>query len=80
MVAENSCVCRTAGTFEKIFSDVGEEAQVEHLVGLVEHDLGRVGEVEQTLVGEVDEASGRPDDDLRAGLELIDLALVGLAA
>ncbi|KJL27444.1 hypothetical protein RL72_00414 [Microbacterium azadirachtae] len=60
--------------------DVGEEAEVEHLVGLVEHDLGRVREVEQTLVGEVDETARGADDDLRAGLELLDLALVRLAA
>ena len=60
--------------------DVGEEAEVEHLVGLVEHDLGRVRQVEQALVVEVDEAAGGADDDLRAGLELLDLALVRLAA
>ena len=60
--------------------DVGEEAEVEHLVGLVEHDLGRVRQVEQALVVQVDEAAGGADDDLRAGLELLDLALVRLAA
>jgi hypothetical protein len=60
--------------------DVGEEAEVEHLVGLVEHDLGRVRQVEQALVVEVDEAARGADDDLRAGLQLVDLALVRLAA
>jgi hypothetical protein len=37
--------------------DVGQEAEVEHLVGLVEHDLGRVRQVEQTLVVQVDQAA-----------------------
>ena len=60
--------------------DVGEEAEVEHFVGLVEHDLGRVRQVEEALVVQVDEAAGRADDDLRAGLQLVDLPLVGLAA
>ena len=60
--------------------DVGEEAEVEHLVGLVEHHLGDVREVEEALVVEVDESAGRADDDLGAGLQLLDLTLVGLAA
>ena len=60
--------------------DVGEEAEVEHLVGLVEHHLAHVAEVEEALAGEVEQTAGRADDDLRAGLELLDLALVGLAA
>lgn len=40
--------------------DVGEEAQIEHLVGLVEHDLGRVRQVEQALTGQVDQTAGVP--------------------
>ena len=60
--------------------DVGEEAEVEHLVGLVEHHLAHVLQREQALRGEVEESPGRADDDLRAGLELLDLALVRLAA
>ena len=35
---------------------------------------------QQALAGEVEQAAGGADDDLRAGLELLDLALVGLAA
>ena len=60
--------------------DVGEEAEVEHLVGLVEHHHLDVLEAQQALAGEVEQATGGADDDLRAGLELLDLALVGLAA
>ena len=55
--------------------DVGEEAEVEHLVGLVEDDDARVAEVEVTLLGEVDEAAGGADDDLDAALEGLDLGL-----
>jgi hypothetical protein len=60
--------------------DVGEEAEIEHLVGFVEDDLGRARQVEQSLACEVDEAPRGADDDLRARLQLLDLALVGLAA
>ena len=60
--------------------DVGKEAEIEHLVGLVEDDLGGTRQVEQTLIVQVDQTARRTDDDLRAGLELIDLPFVGLAA
>ncbi|GAB7304488.1 hypothetical protein MAFF212519_23670 [Clavibacter michiganensis] len=53
--------------------DVGEEPEVEHLVGLVEHHLAHVLEREQALAHEVEETARRADDDLRAGLELLDL-------
>ena len=60
--------------------DVGEESEVEHLVGLVEdHDLD-VLEAQQALAGEVEETPGGADDDLGAGLDLLDLSFVGLAA
>ena len=60
--------------------DVGEEAEVEHLVGLVEHHHRDVFQRKQPLAGEVEKATGRADDDLSARLELLDLPLVGLAA
>ncbi len=60
--------------------DVGQEAEIEHLVRLVEHDFGGVRQVQKALVREVDEATRRADDDLCAGLELVDLPLVRLAA
>ena len=80
IVAEKSMVCRIGRRLREELLDVGEEAEVEHLVGLVEHHLLDVLEREQALVGEVEQAAGGADDDLRAGLELLDLALVGLAA
>ena len=80
MVAENSMVWRVGRRLGEQLLDVGEEAEVEHLVGLVEHHLAHVREVEQALAGEVEQSAGGADDDLRAGLELLDLAFVGLAA
>ena len=43
MVAENSIVCRLAGSMLDDLLDVGQEAEVEHLVGLVEHERARRG-------------------------------------
>ena len=80
IVAENSIVCRVGGGLGEQLLDVGQEPEVEHLVGLVEHHDLDVLEAQQALAGEVEQAAGRADHDLRAGLELLDLALVGLAA
>ena len=80
MVAEKSIVWRTSGTAWKILSMSERNPRSSMLVGLVEDDLLHVGEVEQALALQVDEAPGGADDDLRAGLELLDLALVRLAA
>ncbi len=66
MVAENSIVWRVSGVIEMQLLDVGQEAQVEHLVGLVEHERVHVGQVEGPTVGQVDEAAGRADDDVDA--------------
>ena len=60
--------------------DVGQEAEVEHLVGLVEDQRVHVGEVERAAVGQVDEPAGRADDDVDAGLERVELAVVADAA
>ena len=76
---EEHGVARRGRLGEETF-DVGEEAEVEHLVGFVEHHLAHVGEVEHALLREVEEAARRANNDLSACLELFDLALVGLAA
>ena len=60
--------------------DVLGEAHVEHFVGLVEHQIVEVGEVESALLEVVDDAARRPDDDLRAALESSELRAVGGAA
>ena len=41
---------------------VGQEAQVQHLVGLVQDDGGDVSQVQHTALHEVDEAAGRAHD------------------
>ena len=61
--------------------DVGQEAEVEHLVGLVEDERSRPGrELQVALLREVEQAAGGADDDVDALLERLDLRLVGAAA
>src|SRR5262249_14613030 len=60
--------------------DVVDEAHVEHLVALVEDDDRERAQVERAAAEVVQHAAGRSDDDLRAGLELIDLTADRLAA
>ncbi|CAB4717577.1 unannotated protein [freshwater metagenome] len=60
--------------------DVGQEAEVQHLVGLVEHEGVHVRQVEGTTVGQVDQAAGGADDDVDAGLQGLELAVVADAA
>ena len=60
--------------------DVGQEAQVEHLVGLVEHQHRQPAELQVALLGEVEQPAGRADDDVDALLQRLDLRLVGPAA
>ena len=80
MVAENSMVWRPGGGWRTMLLDVGQEAQVEHLVGLVEHQRAHVAQVEEALLGQVDQPTRRADDDLDAALQRLDLRLVGPAA
>jgi hypothetical protein len=50
--------------------DVLEEAQVEHLVGLVQDDEAAAVQDERRALGEVEHAPDRPDDDVAAGAQL----------
>jgi hypothetical protein len=59
--------------------DVGQEAQVEHLVGFVEHQHRQAAELQVALLGEVEEPAGRADDDVDAPLQCLDLRLIGTA-
>jgi hypothetical protein len=59
---------------------VGEETQVEHLVGLVEHQRVDVREVQRLAVGEVDEATRRAHDHIDTLLEGLQLLFVAHAA
>ena len=60
--------------------DVGQEAEVEHLVGLVEHQHRQAAELQVALLGQVEQAAGGADDDVDALLQRLDLRLVGAAA
>ena len=60
--------------------NVGQEAHVEHLVGLVENENSHVRQIEVTLLGEIDQASGRAHDHLNAMTKCFDLRFVGAAA
>ena len=68
MVAENSIVCRVSGVMREQLLDVGQEAEVEHLVGLVEDQRVHVGEVERRGGWHRSiRRPGRADDDVDAG-------------
>ncbi len=68
MVAENSEDCRSRRQRGDDPADVLDEAEVEHPVGLVEHEMAHL--VEPQLAGgqQVADASGRADDDVGARL------------
>ena len=59
---------------------VRKEAEIEHLVGLVEHEHLDVPEIEMTLVGQVEQASRRADDDVDPRAEHFHLRLVRATA
>ena len=60
--------------------DVLHEAEREHLVGLVEHDVARVRELQPAAADQVHHAAGRADHDLRALAQLHGLLGDRLAA
>jgi hypothetical protein len=60
--------------------DVGKEAEVEHLVGLVEHQHLDVREVQRAAVGQVEQPPRRADHHVDAGLQGLQLRLVRDAA
>ena len=69
-----------AGSIRHDPLDVGQEAEVEHLVGLVEHERADPAEGEVALLGEVEQPAGGADDDVDALAQGGDLRLVGAAA
>src|SRR5680860_2605 len=60
--------------------DVFLETHLEHLIGLVEHEVFELAEVQSALVEVVDDPTWRPDDDLRTALQPRQLGAVILAA
>jgi hypothetical protein len=77
IVAENSIVWRSGPVtgLDQAF-DVGQEAHVEHLVGLVEDQLGDVRQVEVAPVEVVEQPPGRADHDVDAAAQGLDLLVV----
>ena len=60
--------------------DVLGEAHLQHLVGLVEHEVLELGQVEGALVEVVHDAAGRADDDVHAAAQRRQLHAVALSA
>ena len=60
--------------------DVGQEAQVEHLVGLVEHQHRQPAELQVALLGRSSSRPGVPTTTSTPALQRLDLRLVGPAA
>ena len=60
--------------------DVGQEAHVEHPVGLVEDEDLDLAQVRDLLADEVEQATGRRDEDLDPGAQRLDLRVHGDAA
>ena len=56
--------------------DVPNEAHVEHPIGLIEHQVGQIGQIEMTLLLQIEQASGRGDEDVDALPEGLDLGHV----
>jgi hypothetical protein len=70
IVALNSAVWREPGREPEDLLDVLEEAEVEHLVGLVEHDEAGGVEDQRVAGDQVEHAAHGPDDDVAAGPQL----------
>jgi hypothetical protein len=60
--------------------DIGQKAQVQHLVRLVEDEGADAAQVQVPPAGQVEKTTRRADHDVGAGLEPVDLWLVGAAA
>ena len=58
----------------------GQKAQIQHLVGLIEHQDSHAIELQIATFVEIDQSARRADDDIDALVELFDLFLVGAAA
>ena len=73
MVALKKSPCRFFGQRLEDRVELPREAHREHLVGLVEDEHADAGGIERPLAQVIEHAPGRADDDLRAGLERLDL-------
>ena len=60
--------------------DVGQEAQVQHFVGFVEHQHRQSAQLQMTLLGQVEQAPRGADDDVGPGPQRFDLGLIRASA
>ena len=79
-VAEKSSRWPPVGDLVEDRGDLGQEAHVGHVVGLVEHGDLHVAEVDRAAVDQVGEPARGGDEDVDAPVERLDLRLVGQAA
>ena len=70
IVALKSAGLATAGREAQDLLDVLEEAEVQHLVGLVEHEVARGVQHERVAADQVQHAADGADHDLPAGAQL----------
>src|SRR5690606_4447739 len=61
-------------------ADVGNEAQIEHAVGLVEHENLYRAQVDDALLDEIDDPARSADQDVHPLFEMVTLLLVVDAA
>ena len=66
MVAEKSRVCRCCGTARDDAAHIGQEAHVEHAVGLVQHQHFDARQVDGALADMIEQATGAGHDDFGA--------------
>ena len=72
-VAENSIRCPPAGRLVEQLGDRGQEAEVGHVVGLVEDGDLDLAEVAGAALDQVDEPARGGDDDVDAAASCVDL-------
>ena len=66
MVAEKNRVWRLGGSIFTICLQRMDEAEIEHLVGLVEHEDLDLAQAQEALLDEVDQAARGGDQDVDA--------------
>ena len=79
MVAEKNSVCRRGGKPADPL-DLGDEAHVEHAVGLVDDEDFDAGEQDPAALELVEQTAGRGDQHVDAAIELLVLVVEGDAA
>ena len=80
IVAENSAEWRWRGHFSTMRRTSGRKPHVEHPVGFVENQKFHFVQTERALFQMIEQSSGRGDDDVWAGAQLVVLPSVADAA